>query len=304
MELGSDLRSVSVAVHPFAGAAAIIILFAVAGTAQIVVPDDQWPGTAEYYSRAIALGTVEVKRDVLHKIRDHRSVRAAELAVPALSDPDPMVRATATSAIVWLPRDQATSVLVPLLRDRDEFVRREAAYALGIAGTPAAVSHLAQVLRSDRDLEVRAASAIALGGIGDAGGVVALADTVKIRRAEETEFLRSAAARSLGQIAVFIRSGERVENVPQNFLPVNYKLVLSDKPAAPFDRSVAAMLLRLLRDEQEDIDLRRHAAFALGAIGGAAFEASLRPFTQSSDPYMAEIAREALQMLEDPVTDN
>ncbi|HSI89102.1 MAG TPA: HEAT repeat domain-containing protein, partial [Pyrinomonadaceae bacterium] len=256
------------------------------------------------YTRAIARGTAEVKRDVLHKIRSHRSERASELAVPALADRDPMIRATAASAIVWLPRERAAAVLIPLLRDRDEFVRREAAYALGVAGTDPAIPELMRILRSDRDPEVRAAAAIALGGIGSAGEIPALVGALNMKRSEENEFLRSMAARTIGQIAIYARSGERVEIVPQNFLPANYKHVLADKPTASVDPTVVRLLLRMLRDEQEHMDLRRHVAFALGAIGDASLEAPLRALTQSSDPYMAEIAREALQMLADRTAGN
>src|SRR5690606_21280657 len=123
----------------------------------------QWAGTAAYYERAIASGTSEVKRDVLHRIRGHRSADASELALPALRDSEPIVRATAASAVIWLDPYEATQVLAPLLSDRSEFVRREAAYALAKAGSSAAVPRLSEVLRRDSDIEVRAAAAIALG---------------------------------------------------------------------------------------------------------------------------------------------
>lgn len=288
------------AVRPFAGAIAFILFSLLSGSAQITVSEVQWPGTAEYYARAIARGTAEVKRTVLHKIRSHQSERASELALPALKDRDPMIRATAASAIAWLPGDRAFAALIPLLRDRDEFVRREAAYALGIAGTASGVPHLSRLLANDRDLEVRAAAAIALGGMGDLGGVPALLAAINAKRSEENEFLRSMSARSLGQIAIYIRSGERIEVVPQNFLPVKYKLSLLDKPAASMDPAVSRRLLSILRDEREHLNLRRHAAFALGAIGSASFKAALAPFAQCDDPYMSEIAREAVLMLEDP----
>ena len=275
--------------------------------AQIIIEEEQWAGTAAYYERAIASGTPEVKRDVLHRIRGHRSAEASNLAMPALRDADPIVRATAASAVIWLEPVSATQALLPLLGDRSEFVRREAAYALATAGTNAAVPRLSEVLRRDSDNEVRAAAAIALGRIGDPAAVGPLLQTVRGRRNEETEFLRSMAARSIGQIALFVRGGIRPETVPQNFLPLKHKLTTALAPSsvsAPIFGKAVAELRSILLDDREAMDVRRHAAFAIGAIGEEGARSLLERFTTNSDPYLSEIAREALLMLSETSDEN
>ena len=47
-------------------------------------------------------------------------------------------------------------------------------------------------------------------------------------------------------------------------------------------------------DDREAMDARRHSAFAIGAIGDERSRSLLERFTSNSDPYLAEIAREAL----------
>ena len=294
------------AAAPIVGLAALLFLCG-SSFGQINVEGEQWPGTAAYYERAIASGTSEVKRDVLHRIRDHRSPEASALALPALKDADPVVKATAATAVIWLEPDSATNALIPLLSDRSEFVRREAAYALAQAGTSAAVPRLSELMRRDRDIEVRAAAAIALGGIGDPSALGPLMEIIRGRRKEESEFLRSMAAKSIGQIAMFLRSGIRAATVPQNFLPIDHKTTMVSAPAsvsAPLFAKADLELRTILSDDREAIDIRRYAAFAIGAIGEEGSRSLLERYIAHSDPYLAEIAREALLMLSETSDEN
>src|SRR5690349_14421179 len=84
----------------------------------------------------VRTGTTEQKRDALFQIRNLRSEIASRAAVPALTDPDAIVRATAASSVVFLPKPDAVAILAPLLADKDAFVRKEAAYALGKVESP------------------------------------------------------------------------------------------------------------------------------------------------------------------------
>ena len=65
----------------------------------------------------------------------------------ALSDNEPIVRATAASSVTFLPKPEAAAALLPLLGDKDEFVRREAAYALGVVGDPSSSAQLLDSLK-------------------------------------------------------------------------------------------------------------------------------------------------------------
>src|SRR5947209_12058691 len=79
-------------------------------------------------------GSAEEKRTALMQLRSLRSEEASRVAVAGLKDKNPMVRATAASSVTFLTSAEAASALLPLLGDKDEFVRKEGAYALGVDG--------------------------------------------------------------------------------------------------------------------------------------------------------------------------
>src|SRR5690606_19130614 len=94
---------------------------------------------ASRYASAINSGDAETQRNALFELKKIGGEEASRAALPALKSRDELVRATAATAVVWLPASEAVAALLPLLDDESEFVRREAAYALGEVGSPAAV---------------------------------------------------------------------------------------------------------------------------------------------------------------------
>lgn len=244
----------------------------------------------------IERGTTEAKRDALFAIRNMRSEEASRIAVPALKDRNILVRSTAADAVVFLPQPEAASLLIPMLGDRDEFVRREAAFSLGKVGHVSAVEPLLRTIRREKAVEVRSAAIIALGEIGDVAAVGPLIAFLAQRPREDDEFQRRSAARSIGQIVQFIRTGRREVVTPENFLPQRFKSVtgpVSAKDIAAFGPATA-QLLKVLADRRESDDTRREAAFALGAIGDLKALPALQQAISSSDYYLAEICREAV----------
>lgn len=245
-------------------------------------------------------GDTETKRDALFQIRNLRSAKASLLAVPALSDSEEIVRATAVSSVVFLEKQESARLLIPLLADKAPFVRRECAFALGSVGSAAATTPLIATMQHDKDPEVRSAAAVALGKLGDANAVDALLRVLQKKPNEETEFIRRAAARSIGQIAQIIHR-HRIEVVtPQNFLPREYKLLEVPKFEElslryPQFREAGRALSSLLKDKRESDDTRREAAFSLGAIGGGSEIESLKTNLNSTDPFLAEICEEAME---------
>src|SRR6476620_6759694 len=135
----------------------------------------------------------------------HRS-EASRLAMVGLTDASPMVRAVAAKAILSVGPDESVTALTPLLGDKDEFVRREVAYALGQTKSHKATDALTQLLLSDKETGVRAAAAVALGEVRDETAVVTLSNvlsgnvntsTKKKRRGENNVFVLRAVTRSL-----------------------------------------------------------------------------------------------------------
>ncbi|MBK8465072.1 MAG: HEAT repeat domain-containing protein [Chloracidobacterium sp.] len=245
----------------------------------------------------IANGSVEDKRNALLEVRNLSAEDASRIAIPALNDRDELVRAAAPSAVAFLPKPEAARLILPLLNDKAEFVRSEAAFALGEVGDSSAVQPLLQRLQKDSGA-VRSVAAAALGKIGDVSAVGALNALLKRKPNEDDENLRRSAARSIGQIARFVRTGKRRVETPQNFLPTKYKDSYSATESVvhsfPVFRSSVTILTIVLSNKKEADDVRREAAFALGAIGDISVRQILSDHLNSSDIYLAEICTEAL----------
>lgn len=257
------------------------------------------PSVAARLQDQIANGSSEAKRTALSEIRNLRNASASRLALPALRDKEPIVRASAAGSVVFLPTNEASAALIPLLEDRIEFVRREAAYALGDAPNSAATAPLIRLMQGDKILEVRTAAAIALGKIGDVSAIESLSAILKTRPRVDDEFLRRSAARSIGQIAQISVTGNPSVLTPQNFLPEKFKKLDSPKTADNLVRSpvfsrAVDILMTVLRNKNESDDTRREAAFSLGAIGDSRSIPTLQTYVTSADPYLAEICKEAL----------
>lgn len=220
----------------------------------------------------------EERREAVTRLGALGRPEGSRAAAAALGDPAPIVRATAARAVLSLQPGEAATLILPLLGDRDEFVRREAAYALGLTRSAAGVSALSAALESDKRPSVRGAAAVALGQIGDAAAVPALAgalsrrlqapgffNRLRRRKVEEDEFVRRAAAVSLGQVG---------------------------------SREAVPVLVETLSDARAPGDVRREAARALGLIGDPAAVPALRSVLTHRDPYLSRIAFEALKKLD------
>lgn len=229
----------------------------------------------EKQRQRLSSGDVEERREALTRLGAMRHPAASRAALAGLADATPIVRATATAAVLSLPPDEAAAGLVPLLNNKDEFVRQQAAYALGQTRSRTAVAPLIAVL-SDKKESVRGAAAVALGQIGDATAVTSLAGILdpqlglapskksKKKTREQNLFVLRAAAHSLGEIG---------------------------------NRAGLPALIGVLQDEKAESDVRREAAFALGEIGDASALPALRGVEGAADPYLSGAAREAIRKI-------
>lgn len=215
----------------------------------------------------------EERRDAVMKLGSMRRAAASRAALPALKDPSAIVRATAVKAILSISEDESVAALIPLLNDKDEFVRRETAYALGLTRSRGATAALSDRLLNDKQDGVRGAAAVALGEIADEAAVVALAGTLAPelsapsrakRKREQNVFVLRAAASALGQIR---------------------------------SRAGTAALIAALGNEKFPDDVRREAARSLGLIGDPAAAPALRAASTAADPFLSEIAYAALKKL-------
>ncbi|HEX8844179.1 MAG TPA: HEAT repeat domain-containing protein [Pyrinomonadaceae bacterium] len=217
---------------------------------------------------------VEERRDAVMRLGWMSRPESSRQAATGLRDSSAMVRATAARAVLSLPPDEAAALLLPLVQDRDEFVRQETAYALGETRSRTSVSSLVNLLERDKRDGVRGAAAVALGQIGDEAAVIPLVqlisqrlpasgiiNRVRRKKKDENEFIRRAAAHSLGQIR---------------------------------SRAAVPALIEALEDERAPDDLRREAAASLGLIGDTSAVTALRGALTARDPYLSRTAFAAL----------
>lgn len=215
---------------------------------------------------------VEERRDALMRLGNLQRPDASRAAAAALNDEVPAVRVTAAHAILSLPSEEAGALLIPLLKDKDEFVRREAAFAFGESGSRVGTTMLVDLMLHDKKPSVRGAAAVALGQIGDEAALAPLSQVVtgrggkkKKKKSSEEEFVVRAAVRSLGQIR---------------------------------SRTSVPTLISALQDETNSIETRREAATALGSIGDStALPALQAAYDANADPYLSEAARAAIRQI-------
>jgi HEAT repeat protein len=217
---------------------------------------------------------VEERRDALMRLGALNRAEASRVAIPALTDLAPIVRATAAYALAALPAEESVAALIPLLNDKDEFLRQQVCYALGVTRSRMAVTSLVERLNLDKFDSVRAAAAVALGRIGDESAVVPLAEVLagksssagvpKKQKPEKNEFIQRAAAHALGEIG---------------------------------SRAGVPVLIETLAKISVAGDVRREAAHALGLIGDPAGIPALRAATVETDAYLSQIATEALRKI-------
>jgi HEAT repeat protein len=214
----------------------------------------------------------EERRDALMHLANLKRPDASRAAAAGLNDESPAVRVAAAHAILSLPGGEAANLLLPLLKDKQEFVRREAAFALGESHSHAATTSLVDVMLHDKKQSVRAAAAVGLGQIGDEAALTALTQVVtgqgskkKKSKSFEEEFIVRSAVRSLGQIG---------------------------------SRASVPTLISALQDETNSTETRREAATALGLIGDpSALPALQAAFATNADPYLSEAARAAIRQI-------
>ncbi len=213
---------------------------------------------------------IEERRDAVARLGALHHPEASRAALAGLKDSAAIVRVTAAAAVLHLPMEESAASLLPLLNDKDEFVRQETAYALGKTRSRTAAASLSDLLVREKKDGVRGAIVVALGDIGDETSVVALAQILrpglsatnskKRSKKKENLLVLRAAAHSLGQIG---------------------------------SRAAVPALLAALQDQAEESDVRREAASALGLIGDKAALPALNGLLSADDPYLSRAALDA-----------
>ena len=202
----------------------------------------------------------EVRRMSAWALGEIESATAVEALGAALKDSSPEVRKTAVWALGEIESANGVPHLLPFLNDASSEIRSQAAWALGEIESPRAVAALSAAL-DDRDPKVREMVVWALGEIEDASAVGALAKAL----GDANVGVRRKAAWAIGELDI---EGEA--------------------PAA---------LIEATRDQ--DREVRKIAAHALGEIGDPASVAALAALARGQDNALRYAAVHALSEIDD-----
>jgi HEAT repeat protein len=204
----------------------------------------------------------EERREAAMQLARPKSEAAFRALASAVNDRSPQVRAAVVASLAERGDESAVPIIsVRLATDKDQFVRKAAAYALGRFHEGERTAALTGALR-DKDPEVRAAAATSLGDHPDHEAVAPLASALS----DKNDFVRAQAARALG-----VNGSAAVQTVPA--------------------------LIALLTKE-EDAEVKRQAASALGQIGDRSALPALERARHDKDPYLAQAASDAIKVIE------
>jgi HEAT repeat protein len=181
--------------------------------------------------------------------------------IEAMANSDPDVRGNVAMALGTVGGPEPTARLIEAMADSEPLVRYNVASALGKVGGPEATARLIEAM-ADSNPIVRLAVAGALGAIGDTA-----ATNILMRALDDKEdvFLRSAAARAIGEIG---------------------------------DRQCLPRLIELLNDPAACV--RVSSAHALAEIGDTRATPALLAALTDADACLRAEAASSLGLLRDP----
>lgn len=212
------------------------------------------------------------------------------LTAELLRHRDRIVRENAAKLIADQPNAGDFREIVRALEDSDPEVRRDCAHALGQLGNPAALKPLFRLL-SDDNWFVRAEAAIALGKMGDARAIGWLVQLLP----DMDGYVRYSATSALYDLAT-----------PSSH-PLLLRALAATPPAHQFGIAVA---LARLHDpaalaplgnavKNNDVEVRRRAAAALGECGLAEGTNALAIFLMDPDPAVRALAQKAIDRIDE-----
>lgn len=244
-----------------------------------------------------------IARNLVDLAEEHFELYYTPIFRWLLGDPDPEVR---VQAIEGLWEDEDVTLINPLVRllreDADEAVRAAAASALGrfvLLGelgeieAPLAMAVekalLATIHTPEESVEVRRRAVEAVAYSGEAG----IRDVIRNAYYDEDDLMRISAVFAMG------RSADRY------WRHVVMAELDSEEPAMRFEAARACGELELheaipklaMLAEDEDIEVRQAALWALGRIGGPEARRILLTHIESDVEVIREAAEEALEEL-------
>lgn len=264
-----------------------------------------------------------VQRNITWALGLMKSKEAVGPLVTQLKNADIDMKREIIQALKMIGDEQAVPALNELLlNDKNEFVRYDAARALGCINSTDSAFTLTKVIKNDKSWLVKGGCAWALGKTGDSRGINRLKALLNVDVGNESSWARDRAAWALAnkgtggiEALVFSLSSNGASTRKRS----SWALIEIGDPAVPylisalreinkFARERAAMILgwignkkaviplsRALDDREPEV--RKMAAWALGKIGEDKAITALEQTLDDQNEGVAEYAKEAIQRL-------
>ncbi|WP_348236141.1 HEAT repeat domain-containing protein [Leptolyngbya subtilissima] len=230
------------------------------------------PATIPWLKLAMADGRSPVRATALDALSAFADPTLLPLVQQSLGDSAAAVRAAAVRGLLGLrfclPAQQLVAALTPLLRDADERVAQQAAYALGRLSSAAAAAPLLQLLQTP----------------GTPG-------PLQVFTVQALNWQNTATA-----LEGLIQAWDRLEYPARLALVQGIAAVSSDHRSQA--TSALANWLQLLPPSAENSTLRRQLVLALGQMGDLGLEPVLRSLLHDLDPGVQLHAEAALRQLQ------
>ncbi|MBU7586901.1 MAG: HEAT repeat domain-containing protein [Nostoc sp. TH1S01] len=214
-----------------------------------------------------------------------RSKYAVKFLNNSLQDKDNFMRRSAAEALGNIGNEAVVNALITALQDEDDSVRRSATEALRKIGNEAAVNPLIMALQ-DKDYYVRWSDVEALKKIGNEAAVNPLIMALQ----DKDYYVRRSAAEALGKIGNEAAVNPLITALQDEDSDVRRSAA---EALGKIDNEVAVNpLITALQDEDDSV--RRSSAKALGKIGNEAAVNPLIMALQDEDDSVRRSAAEAL----------
>ena len=204
----------------------------------------------------------EERRNAVLTLATIGTPAAAAALATVVDDSSPKVRAAAIAGLGYTGDQNYVPLASALLaRDKEVFVRKAAAYALGRLRGPVATTALVEALKY-KEAEIRGAAAAALAEYAATSAIEPLMRLLN----DKSDFVRAQAARALG---------------------INGSAARAAIPA----------LIKVL-DSDKSIEAKQEAAIALGSIGDRSALPALNRAQRDEGPYLSRAAIDAIKRIE------
>ncbi|NEQ69233.1 MAG: hypothetical protein F6K21_27850 [Symploca sp. SIO2D2] len=216
------------------------------------------------------------------------SESALPLLIKALKDKEDYVRKNVAVALGKIGTEAVIPTLIQALQDQDYFIRSRAAVALGKIGTRAVIPALIQALQ-DQDYFVRSNAAEVLGAISTESAISVLIQALQ----HQEHIVRSNAVEALGKIGAKAAITALIHALRDQDHVVRSNATIALGKIGT--QAAIPALIQTLQDENYDV--RSNAVEALGKIGTEAVIPTLIQALQDQDYFVRSNAVEALSKI-------